>query len=380
MASRLYPSTRRLFRQVVRALEALGLGTVLSPLIFGLVALYVTGLLLLDRRQNGTRIADWLPARAHDALNRLLRVPPLSTRALMGGVIAWAKRVGEGYLVVDDVVVSKPFSLHSRWVDWTYSTGEKRFVRGFHVVVLLWCSGRWRIPVAFRLWRPKKYCRPGRHRTKPQLAWEMIVGVYPTGLPIQYVVLDTLYTAGWLTKRLHRLGLQWVGVLHPNTTAYYRHRRWSVASLGEWLKLKWRARLQLQARSIVAYLPKYGTLRLVVTRNRHGNLLVLATNDLGSNLTTIVLRKRSRWSIETLFRDAKQFSGLAACQCRVDQALVRHIAFSLIAFIVLQRLRLHPKETLGEVKDRLQRELITGGLPAPTPLRGKVAATQLLTA
>ena len=135
--------------------------------------------------------------------------------------------------------------------------------------------------------------------------------------------------------------------------------------------------MQLWARSIVAYLPSYGTLRLVVTRNRHGNAEVLATNDLDSSLTTIVLRKRSRWSVETLFRDAKQFSGLAARQCRVDQALVRHVAFALIAFIVLQQLRLHPKETLGEVKDRLQREVMTGGLPAPVTLKGKVASELL---
>ena len=380
MASRLYPTTRRLFRQVVRSLKGFGLGTTLSPLVLGLMAIYITGLLLLDRRQNGTRIADWLPARAHDAVNRLLRVHALSTRALMGAIIEWAKRLGEGYLIVDDVVVSKPFSKLSQWIGWTYSTSEKRFVRGFHIVVLLWCIGIWRIPVAFRLWRPKKNCRPDRYRTKLQLAWEMIVEVYQSGLPIQYIVFDTFYTAGWLTKKINRLGLKWVGLLHPNTTIHYRDRRWSVASLGAWLKLKWRARLQLRARSIVAYLPKYGTLRLVVTRNRHGNLEVLATNDLDSDLTTIVLRKRSRWSIETLFRDAKQFSGLAACQCRVDQALVRHVAFALIAFVVLQRLRLHPKETLGEVKDRLQRELITGGLPAPAPLRGKVPVAQLLTA
>jgi len=380
MASRLYPTTRRLFKQVVRSLRAFGLGATLSPLVFGLMAIYITGLLLLDRRQNGTRIADWLPARAHDALNRLLRTHELSTRAVMKAVIGWAKQLGSGYLVVDDVVVSKPFSKRSRWVGWTYSTSEKRKVRGFHVVLLLWCSGCWRIPVAFRLWRPKQHCRPKQYRTKLQLAWEMIVEVYKTGLPIDYIAFDTFYTAGWMTKKINRLGLKWVGVLHPRTTVYYRDRRWSAASLGEWLKLRWRARLQLQARSIVAYLPKYGTLRLVVTRNRHGNVEVLATNDLDSDLTTIVLRKRSHWSIETLFRDAKQFSGLAACQCRVDQALVRHVAFVLIAFIILQRLRLHPKETLGEVKDRLQRELITGGLPAPAPLRGKVAAAQLLTA
>ena len=68
MASRLHPTTGRLFRQVFRVLIQFGLGACVSPLVFALMAVYITGLLLLDRRQNGTRIADWLPARAHDAL------------------------------------------------------------------------------------------------------------------------------------------------------------------------------------------------------------------------------------------------------------------------------------------------------------------------
>ncbi len=189
--------------------------------------------------------------------------------------------------------------------------------------------------------------------------------------------MDTLYSGGWLTKKINRIGLKWVGVLHPNTTICYRNQRWSAKALAAWLKLKWRKRLGLRARSIVAYLPKYGHLRLVVTRNRHGNYETLATNDLESDLTTIVLRKRSRWSIETLFRDAKQFSGLAACQCRTDQALVLHISFVLLAFILLQRFRQSPKETLGMVKERLQLQVFTGGLQPPVPLKGKVAVSQL---
>ncbi len=76
--------------------------------------------------------------------------------------------------MLDDVVVSKPFSKQSRWVGWTYSTTEKRHVRGFHAVVLLWCVGPWRIPMAFRLWRPKAHGRPRRYHTKPQLVWEII--------------------------------------------------------------------------------------------------------------------------------------------------------------------------------------------------------------
>jgi len=91
MASRLYPTTRRLFWQVVKALSQLGLGAALSPLGFSLLALYVAGLILLDRRQTPWCIADWLPARAHDALNRFLRTMPLQTRPLMGQLISFAK-------------------------------------------------------------------------------------------------------------------------------------------------------------------------------------------------------------------------------------------------------------------------------------------------
>lgn len=51
MASRLYPTIRRLFWQVVKALRQIGLGAALSLLAFSLLALYVAGLILLDKRQ-----------------------------------------------------------------------------------------------------------------------------------------------------------------------------------------------------------------------------------------------------------------------------------------------------------------------------------------
>jgi hypothetical protein len=49
----------------------------------------------------------------------------------------------------------------------------------------------------------------------------------------------------------------------------------------------------------------------------------------------VVKRKMSRWSVETLFRDPKQYGGLEACQCWVDQAMVRHVGLVLLNFVVL---------------------------------------------
>ena len=95
----------------------------------------------------------------------------------------------------------------------------------------------------------------------------------------------------------------------------------------------------VRAVALNVYAPKYGSLRLVVTRNRHGNHEYIVTNDLGADLTEVVLHKVSRWQVETLFRDAKQYAGLEACQCRVDQAMVHHVGLVLLTFVVLQMMR-----------------------------------------
>ena len=372
MASRLYSTTRPLYLQVARLLTSLGLASLGSPTLVALIGLYVTGLILLDVHPTQTRVTRFLPGRCHDALNRLLRVMPLSTRALMGLLIGWVQRHGEaGYLCLDDVVVEKTFAKRLPWAAWTYSFAKKRKVYGLHIVVLLWCShdGSFRMPVAFRLWRPKRSCSRAAYRTKLQLAETMLKEVLAARLPFAYLTFDTHYTAGWFTKRLRRLGIIWVGTLHPRTIVLYRGKRQEVSALARTLPLKWRSHLGLRAIALQVYVPKYGTLRLVVTRNRHGNDEYVATNDLGADLTTIVLRKRARWSVETIFHDSKQYAGLEACQCWVDQAMVRHVGLVLLTFVVLQLLRRDPSEPVATVKERWQLDLLRQGEAPPPPLR-----------
>jgi hypothetical protein len=62
-------------------------------------------------------------------------------------------------------------------------------------------------------------------------------------------------------------------------------------------------------------------------------------------------------------------AGLAACQSRVDQALVRHVALVLVTFVVLQLLRRGLRETVGAVKARCQDAVLRDGQAPPPPLR-----------
>ena len=55
--------------------------------VFALLAVYLTGLLLLDARPSQTPISQGLPTREHDALNRRRRTVPLSPRARMAGAL-----------------------------------------------------------------------------------------------------------------------------------------------------------------------------------------------------------------------------------------------------------------------------------------------------
>jgi hypothetical protein len=343
-----------------------------TPTLAVLIAWTVTGLILLDARPTQTRVARLLPARQHDALGRLLREMPWSTRALTALLISFAKRLGrDGYLALDEVIVEKAFAKRLRWASTIYSFAKKRKVWGFQIVVLLWCScdGQWRIPVGFRLWRPKRSCRAERYQTKLQLAMQLVTTVVLAKLSAQYIVFDTHYSAGWFTKRLARLGLTWQGTLDPKTIVVWQDKRQAVRDLAVRLSLQWRSQLGLRARALRVYAPKYGQLRLVVTRNRHGNYEYLVSNDLTGDLTTMVVRKRSRWSVETVFRDSKQFTGLEACQCWTDVALVRHVSLVFLTFVVLQLVRQANDEPLGAVKERWQLAVIQAGEVPPAPLR-----------
>ena len=213
MVSRLYPSTRSLWEQIKGIMRELEIDRGRPRRMVDLMALYVAGLILLEKGQTAVRIATILPARAHDALNRLLRVLPWSPQRLILGLIRWVQCRGErGYLILDDVVVEKPFAKLLAWAGWTYSHSQKRPVFGFHIVVCFWCTSQLRIPIGFRLWRPKREGLAA-YQTKLELGQTLIANVLRAGLSFEYLTFDSWYNARWFTKWLNEHRILWVSTL-----------------------------------------------------------------------------------------------------------------------------------------------------------------------
>ena len=372
MMSRLYPTTQVLYEQVSAVLCALSVNDLFSATQFGILCVYVAGLILLDKKQTNTRITLYLPARCHDAVNRLLRTAPFSTRALLALGAVWARGQGVvGYLSLDDVVVPKPFSRALCWVTTLWCASEKRYVQAMHIVVITWCWGRFKVPLAIRLWYPKAKISPAHYRTKLQLAQEMLIDILHMDVPFTYITFDGWYTAGWFTKWLANLGIEWVGKGASNANVVYKNRTMHLEEIVPLLKLKWRKVIGLYAATVKVYLPTFGQVRLVVTKNDHGKLDFILSNALHQDLCTLVLWKQSRWNIETFFRNGKQLAGLAACQCRCPQAMVRHITLVFFTCFVLDLLSTDPSQTTDGIKQQLQLQVITQGLRPPVPLKAR---------
>jgi hypothetical protein len=372
MTSRLYRTTQPLFLAIEATLLRLGVAQLGSPTLAGLIALVVTGLVLFDGRPTQTRVATALPARAHDALNRLSRTMPFSSRAVARLLRTFVLTLGqEGYLSLDDVIVEKAFAKKLPWAGWTYSFAKKRKVYGLHIVVLLWCSddGHWRVPVAWRIQRPKRTAAAQAYQTRLEIAADLVREVLTARLPVRYIVFDGGYTAGWFTKWLTRVGLVWQGTLDPRTTVIYGGVKQSVEHLAHSLRLKWRAGWRVRALEVTVYAPSYGQVRLVLVQNRHGNGEYLVSNALTADLASMLQAKRTRWPVETLFRDTKQYAGLEKCQSWSDAAWVRHVSLVMLTFVVLQLLRTTPRESVGAVKTRWQLRVWQNGESPPEPLR-----------
>ena len=65
-----------------------------------------------------------------------------------------------GDLIIDEMVIPKPFATAIEGLAWVVSSQEHKPVYGLCLVLLVWTDGPLRLPLGMRLWRqggPSKY-------------------------------------------------------------------------------------------------------------------------------------------------------------------------------------------------------------------------------
>ena len=249
-----------------------------------------------------------------------------------------------------------------------------------------------------------------RYRTKNELARCLIYHLVRKGLRCDYITFDCWYASKENLNMLTRLGLVYVTVVACSRKLRSARRLRSGAEVIPSARRVDDVAKTFATRDYVPYRQaRLRALRLAVTltgltdpahlviitrQDWHGFLkrtlpddhpihkqaypapnVYLLTNATDSSTYQVICRYRSRWAIEVMFRNLKQHLGLGACQHRSLEAVTRHIALVLFAFVCLQLVRRNfvdsqPEQTanmtIGDVKKRLQSHVVVSGATVET--------------
>ena len=174
-----------------------------------LIWLYLTALLYYRTSASCVALADVLQTVSHDRLTRMLQADWSGQKLLesaVGTLFVWE----QGYLILDDTVIPKPFANVMEGLAWVFSSQERRPVVGFSLVLLVWTNGIVRVPLGIRLWRkggPSKYALAlellsyarNRLRCRPE-----------------YVLFDAWYPSKAVLRRIRDYGWYFVCRLKKN--------------------------------------------------------------------------------------------------------------------------------------------------------------------
>lgn len=188
------------------------------------LAAFCIGIILFNNATS-TYIADKLLWVSHDALTRLLPVISINNNNIIilfiQGIQSYTANLG--YLIIDDVIIRKPYGKSIFPTSYVYDHTNHRYEWGMHIVVLLWSNGWIKIPVAFRIWKPKEKCEI--YHTKIELAIDMISFAHKFGLLVEYITFDTWYSSKAIFTLLKKCNYHFVCMVKCNRKVVYKPQK-----------------------------------------------------------------------------------------------------------------------------------------------------------
>ena len=310
-----------------------------------------------------TYFADHTEKWSHDAVNRFLGSSRIPSRELWASVKDDIVYDENGYVLFDDVVVSKPFGKEIELVRRQWSGSEKQVVDGIGIVTCVYVN-----PETQAYWiidyRIFDKARDGK--TKIDHLLDMLHNAhFKKCLPFRTVLFDSWYTSMKVMKAVEFLRKVYYAPLKRNRLL---DDTGGVAPAKRVDALSW-TEAEKQCGKIVHLrkFPKGHVVKLfrIVSGSRRTEYIV--TNDLSQSDADATQREcRVRWKIEQLHRELKQVTGIGKCQCRKLRAQRNHIACCFQVWVYLKRAARKAEKTIYEFKLGFLEDYMRQQLSNPT--------------
>lgn len=319
--------------------------------------------IILFNNPTATYIAQKLCWVSHDAITRLLPLLSINNTNIM--ILFFqaiqSQTAGLGYLIIDDVIIRKPFGKSIFPTSYVYDHTNNRYVWGMHIVVLLWSNGWIKIPVAFRIWKPEEKCE--EYHAKVELAIRMISFVHKFGLAAEYVTFDTWYSCKELLQKLSECGYHYVCMIKNNRKVLYNNRVSfnvkTISLLFNKKQYRYYHGTGFYIKALKVILPGVGNTMMAIVKNGYNasiqNTRFIITDLPGVAAQDILKKYLCRWDIEVFFRDIKQFLNFEKAQVRSLRKLEGYFSMVFITSVFVQILQIQNNlNTMGETISFLQ--------------------------
>ncbi len=198
------------------------------------------------------------------------------------------------------------------------------------------------LPLWAKLYHPKGTRGCGPFKTKITLAKRIIKELR---LPVPcklYVLADSWYWAKTLAKTCRKCGYHMISQLKSNSTLSIHGKRTKVtnllmftASFREVSLFVYGKTKRLQVARFIGEIKDLGKVAVVVVKEKRKKPIYLVCTNLHLPAIVVIQYYAKRWKIEQMIKDLKQRLGLGHYQVRTLQAILRHVALTLLSYCVL---------------------------------------------
>ncbi len=310
-----------------------------------------------------THFAEHSEQFSHDAINRYLASEQLTPRLVWENVQAQVVASVQGYVLFDDTVLDKRYAHKIELVRRQYSGNARGVIKGIGVVTCVYVN-----PATEQFWLLdfRLYDPDGDGKSKLDHVQEMLINVvHHKQLPFYAVLMDTWYATKSLMLAIEALHKVYYCPLKSNRqvddaggTCPYQpvdSLEWSAGDLaqGKVIKLKG--------------LPKDHKVKLFRVARSTTRTDFVVTNDLAQHTPSAAQEAGGwRWKIEQFHREAKQVTGLEACQCRKARIVRNHITCALLVWVRLKQVAHQTQASIYHVKQGLLSDYLRQQLRSPS--------------
>lgn len=270
----------------------------------------------------------------------------------------------KAFLIIDDTLSHRPYAQKVEKANWHFDHTINKQSLGYCLVTSVISSEEEIIPYDLESYYRDEDCKDRIFKSKNDIAKEIILSTKNVD-NINTVIFDTWYSNDKVVGACKEAGKNYITQIKSNRNVTINYKKNAVRSFDSYIKNEDWSHFEhkddkFRFISTSAFISGIGSVHLIFSQmyngatKKWGETCYLISNLIQVNSQLLIENYLLRGGIEGFHREAKQNTGLEGYFLRNNRGIERYLFLVMLAYatLVLQRLSMESKATIGEMCER----------------------------